>query len=186
MRADSWPGLVTNASPFAIPPGAAVEQTNLAVSVPGQMSARGGMRMIACVQPTSAMLDCYQYSADGKSFLIALSPSGSLVAFESPAYGPAAPKPEDASLSSASGSVQTHYTYAYANSDTPSVSPPPVTPPTFFSVLSGVPASGVAPTYYVDAMNPCAGSGKLTAFDGGSAPPSISTPTVPASGLCQL
>jgi hypothetical protein len=39
---DKWPGLVTNASPYALPPGAAVTQVNLQVLTPGQLVSRPG------------------------------------------------------------------------------------------------------------------------------------------------
>lgn len=39
---DKWAGLVTNASPYAIPPGAAVTQVNLQVIAPGRISVRPG------------------------------------------------------------------------------------------------------------------------------------------------
>lgn len=39
---EKWAGLVTNASPYAIPPGAAVTQVNLQAIVPGQVSVRPG------------------------------------------------------------------------------------------------------------------------------------------------
>ena len=40
---DKWTGLVTNASPYAIPSGAAVTQVNVQVIVPGQITVRPGM-----------------------------------------------------------------------------------------------------------------------------------------------
>lgn len=40
---EKWPGLVTNASPYAIPSGAAVTQVNVQVIVPGQINVRPGM-----------------------------------------------------------------------------------------------------------------------------------------------
>lgn len=40
---DKWAGLVTNASPYSLPPGAAVTQVNLQVLSPGQLAARPGM-----------------------------------------------------------------------------------------------------------------------------------------------
>ncbi len=40
---DKWPGLVTNASPYALPPGAATEQTNLISINPGQLIVRDGL-----------------------------------------------------------------------------------------------------------------------------------------------
>jgi hypothetical protein len=39
---DTWKGLVTNGSPYALPPGAAVVQTNFQCRRPGELSARGG------------------------------------------------------------------------------------------------------------------------------------------------
>lgn len=39
---DQWKGLVTNASPYSIPPGAAVTQVNLQCIVPGQLNVRLG------------------------------------------------------------------------------------------------------------------------------------------------
>ena len=40
---DKWAGLVTNASPYAIPPGAAVTQVNVQCLSPGQLTVRQGM-----------------------------------------------------------------------------------------------------------------------------------------------
>lgn len=39
---EKWTGLVTNASPYVMPSGAAVTQVNLQVIVPGQISVRPG------------------------------------------------------------------------------------------------------------------------------------------------
>lgn len=43
---DKWGGLVTNASPYAIPTGAAVTQVNLQAIIPGQVSVRPGMQSV--------------------------------------------------------------------------------------------------------------------------------------------
>jgi hypothetical protein len=40
---EKWAGLVTNASPYTIPPGSAVTQVNIQVLTPGQISVRPGM-----------------------------------------------------------------------------------------------------------------------------------------------
>ena len=39
---DKWAGLVTNASPYAIPPGAAATQVNLQCIRPGELACRPG------------------------------------------------------------------------------------------------------------------------------------------------
>lgn len=86
MRAQDWKGLVTNASPYALPPGAATEQTNLQAHVPGQMTTRGGMRRLEAVPG----LDIYPYSFGGTKYLIALvgSPDSTAVirAIANPSY----------------------------------------------------------------------------------------------------
>ncbi len=42
ISVEKWAGLVTNASPYALPPGAAVTQVNLQVLSPGQITLRPG------------------------------------------------------------------------------------------------------------------------------------------------
>lgn len=42
-----WAGLATNASPYSIPPGAAVTQVNLQAIVPGQISVRPGTSSVS-------------------------------------------------------------------------------------------------------------------------------------------
>lgn len=44
---EKWGGLATNASPYAIPPGAAVTQVNLQCLVPGQLSVRPGTTAVS-------------------------------------------------------------------------------------------------------------------------------------------
>lgn len=44
---DKWAGLVTNASPYSIPPGSAVQQVNLQCLVPGKLTVRPGMQAIS-------------------------------------------------------------------------------------------------------------------------------------------
>lgn len=43
IELSEWTGLVTNASPYVLPPGAAIIQTNLQVINPGQLVVRGGL-----------------------------------------------------------------------------------------------------------------------------------------------
>jgi len=44
---EKWAGLATNASPYAIPPGAAVTQVNLQVINPGQLVCRKGATTVS-------------------------------------------------------------------------------------------------------------------------------------------
>lgn len=112
MRADKWAGLVTNASPYAIPPGAAVEQVNLTTHVPGQLTSRNGMRPVAFSSPASAgeVLDLYPYVTSAGTVLVALNASGEVVALQAPAYGTELSLPLDPTLSPASGEVVSSYT----------------------------------------------------------------------------
>jgi len=43
----SWPGLTTNASPYAVPPGAAVTQVNLQCLFPGTLTVRPGTAAVS-------------------------------------------------------------------------------------------------------------------------------------------
>ncbi len=54
IQIDRWSGLVTNASPYAIPPGATVQQINLQCLVPGKLTARPGMQALAFASADAA------------------------------------------------------------------------------------------------------------------------------------
>lgn len=43
---EKWQGLITNASPYAVPPGACVVQTNLQCIRPGQLQGRPGLQLV--------------------------------------------------------------------------------------------------------------------------------------------
>jgi hypothetical protein len=51
---DKWAGLVTNASPYAIPPGSGVTQVNLQVLAPGKVSVRPGMTSVTFTSHTGS------------------------------------------------------------------------------------------------------------------------------------
>jgi len=46
MEIKKWSGLITAASPYAVPPGANVEQNNLQIRKPGQLTPRPGMTVV--------------------------------------------------------------------------------------------------------------------------------------------
>jgi len=184
MRAEQWPGLVTNASPFAIPLGAAVEQTNLTGIVPGEVSSRNGMRKVAVVGSAPSVLDCYAYESQGKSYLVSLLPNGQLVALESPAYGDRTSRPSEPQLTATGSQEATAYTYRYFTASTSSTGAVTDTPSSLVDLLDGGPASTASRPYYIDANAQCSGSGKLAEADGGSAADSIIAPSIPLSSLC--
>jgi len=45
LRISRFGGIITDASPYAIPPGGATQQYNLTCSVPGQLTSRSGMQL---------------------------------------------------------------------------------------------------------------------------------------------
>lgn len=65
MNIEKWVGLVTAASPYSVPAGGAVDQNNLQVRKPGQLTPRPGMSLV--YQGTAgAVLSLYR-ATDGKS-----------------------------------------------------------------------------------------------------------------------
>ena len=84
---EKWAGLVTNASPYAIPPGAAVTQVNLQVISPGNVTVRPGTAAVSFSSHTGAtapIIRAFRYprseenivyqNSEGKIF-VARSPS---------------------------------------------------------------------------------------------------------------
>lgn len=51
---DKWAGLATNASPYSLPPGAAVTQVNLQVINPGRMGVRPGWQAVSFASHTGS------------------------------------------------------------------------------------------------------------------------------------
>lgn len=69
---DKWSGLVTNASPYAIPPGAAVTQTNWQILSPGQLTSRAGMTTLAAVThsgTSSSIVRMFRYPRDTENIV---------------------------------------------------------------------------------------------------------------------
>ena len=67
IRINRWQGTVTYASPYMLPPGGAVEQTNMVCLLPGEISCRAGMQDVYPVVPpataaTDAALEMWGYS----------------------------------------------------------------------------------------------------------------------------
>jgi hypothetical protein len=113
MRADSWGGLVTNASPFVVPIGAAVEQVNVGVNVPGVLRVRGGMRPVSVSPPVSSLADIVSVDVAGLPILLCMSDSGAITAHGAPDRGTELPAPSEPTLSAPLGQVATSYTMRY-------------------------------------------------------------------------
>jgi hypothetical protein len=137
MRADQWAGLVTSASPYILPAGAAVEQLNLSLTIPGQLTTRDGMRAIACTVPADDILDCYPYESNGQTILIALTASGALVALPSPAYGVQAPQPSEPLLTLTQGQTGVTYTNRFVVGAITEAPPSPPAADLYVDVING-------------------------------------------------
>ena len=110
QRISKWGGLVTQASPYAVPPGGAQQQVNFMLSKPGQLTSRGGMRPVSFTSAAPEIRDCYPYIFGNAAKLLVLDSAGQVQALSTPAYGTALSSPIDPSLSPSSGQVQSSYT----------------------------------------------------------------------------
>lgn len=182
MQTKGWGGLVTNASPYAVPPGAATEQVNLTNAIPGQLSCRKGMLPVKFVESPPPLVDVYPYESNGVTKLIGLSADGEIVELASPAYGEsvAAVEPQ---LGVLAGQIQTSYTRRYLDgSFGDQIDPTPVPPEgsPLTNVLDGNPASA----YVVDAESQCSPD-SIEEVDGGSSGTAVYRPVVAISSLCE-
>ena len=95
IRVSKWPGLITSASPYIIPAGAAVEQVNAQSIIPGQISVRGGMANVTatcngdgCLAGVvnGALLEVWGYSpgAGASEIVFGYTDQGELVRLTSP------------------------------------------------------------------------------------------------------
>jgi hypothetical protein len=64
---EKWAGLATNASPYSLPPGAAVTQINLQIIAPGQLTVRPGMQTVSFAShsgATAPIVSAFRYPLD--------------------------------------------------------------------------------------------------------------------------
>lgn len=87
IRISKWPGLITAASPYGIPAGAAVEQINAQSNVPGQLTVRPGMAAVTHAGAAPAgYLEIWGYSpgAGATEVVFGLDNTGELVRLTAP------------------------------------------------------------------------------------------------------
>ena len=150
MRADQWAGLVTKASPYILPAGAAVEQVNLDLTIPGQLTTRGGMRRVVCTEQATDILDCFPCQQGGRTVMVALTASGSLVALPSPAYGDPTPMPSEPIFTLASGETGATYTQRFVLGPVTETAPSPPGASLYTNELDGGAATTSPYSYIVD------------------------------------
>ena len=180
MKIQAWGGLMTNASPFVLPPGAAVVQTNLMANVPGKLETRGGMQSVQFVATPTGFLDCFSATRGGNEYMVTLADDGSLLVLESPAYG-ATQAPVEPSLTVSGSTVSSSYTFRYLDGTLNGSSTDPTTPPTpppvgLVSWIDGG-SSTSAPEYSLNAMS-AYGTATELSLTGGTAGMGSFVPTL--------
>jgi len=76
-----WAGLVTNASPYAIPPGACVEQVNVQCLLPGELTVRRGLATVSFPAPvtsTSPVAKAFRYQHGTDEHIVYQAADGSI------------------------------------------------------------------------------------------------------------
>ena len=161
----------TNASPFALPAGAATEQVNLCSDVPGQIYSRGGMAPVTYATDTGEVLDTHSYTNDNREYVIALTANG-LEVLESPAIQERNESALDPALSASSRSnanfvslqVRQPHVESSLQTTTPVIG-------VLESLIDGGSASTADATYlfYIDANAQCSGDNRIDEFTSGNA-----------------
>ena len=67
IRIKSWQGFISYASPYFIPSGGMVEQTNMVCLLPGQISCREGMENVTTGDSTASALEMWGYTIGNKT-----------------------------------------------------------------------------------------------------------------------
>lgn len=83
---EKWSGLVTNASPYSIPPGSAVTQVNLQVLSPGRLTARPGTTAVSFSShtgSTQSIVRAFRYPSSTESVVYQNS-SGVIIVAKGP------------------------------------------------------------------------------------------------------
>ena len=118
MDVKTWSGLITNASPYILPPGATVTQDNLHCRTPGQLRVRDGMRKLSFVSGTGfESISVYPYAFNGTTKLVALAPDGTVTVLSGPGLAAAPTEPIEPTLSPTSGQVVSSYTGRFYDYD---------------------------------------------------------------------
>jgi hypothetical protein len=85
---DKWQGLVTNASPYALPAGAAVTQVNLQAIAPGQLNVRPGTVSVSFTTHTGAaapVIQAFRYQHGTADHIVYQNSSGLVYVGKGPA-----------------------------------------------------------------------------------------------------
>jgi hypothetical protein len=87
---EKWAGLVTNASPYSIPPGAAVTQVNLQAVSPGQLTVRPGLQAVTFASTaiaTQPVISAFNYQRSVGGGLVYQDAAGAVYSTQVPSGG---------------------------------------------------------------------------------------------------
>lgn len=109
MKPTQWVGLITNASPHIIPPGATVDQVNLTTRVAGQLTVRGGMRVLPRTGGAAQVRDIHGYMSGGYYYAVYLTDGGDIAWERAPQFGVEPGAPAEPTLSASGKQAATSY-----------------------------------------------------------------------------
>lgn len=84
---EKWSGLVTNASPYSLPPGAAVTQVNLQVISPGEVRVRPGLASVSFTThsgATAPIIHSFRYQHGTTDHIVYQNSSGLIYVAKGP------------------------------------------------------------------------------------------------------
>jgi len=90
ITVEKWAGLVTNASPYSIPPGAAVTQVNLQSVAPGQLTVRPGLQAVTFASTavaTQPVISAFNYQRSAGGGIVYQDAVGAVYSTQVPAGG---------------------------------------------------------------------------------------------------
>ena len=171
-RFEKWGGLLTYASPYAVPPGAAVAQINLTCSLMGQLTVRDGMQPVKfAAGSVSQCVDVGSYSHNGVPKLLVLDETGALSVLDAPDRGEPLGAPVIPSLPFKGDEIHVGYDYRWNENGDDIIGGD-----VYFDTLFGGRAGTKSWPAHLTANSAC-GGGRVTHFVGGRAN-SVYTPSL--------
>lgn len=184
MKSEAWSGLITHASKFALPLGAATEQVNFHNAIPGQLTSRDGMGEVLFVGEANSTLDCCAVQIGERVSLLALTQEG-LAAISYPTHELQYTPPQVPAIDSSNGTT-TSYLWQYASGDFVTADEPDDDDSPFLLAIDGgtLGVSDDPPLKCIDAEAHCGQTGTLSVFDGGTSTTSVYPVTIKVDEIC--
>jgi len=163
QRNQQWSGIITNASPFLLPPGSLQEQVNLHCRKPGCLESRGGMKLVSpsMTGQGNRVMDVFTYPRTQSSTLLQLLPSGQLVTLELPTVSTSTQTGYEPNLATGPLETETNYLWQYQTDGGNTYD--------LVYVFEGGNANQHSWQYIVEEANAC--NSPVTDIDAGDAPP---------------